>query len=117
MNDENIKFLIQNLPAIIAALLTPISVIVLGWMNLRRTSQAEAAAKIDRAEVAKETKTAITEVHDAVNGKMEKLLEVTRVSSKAEGKKEESDEQSQRDATPLKIEIVEQPVPVKVVEE
>lgn len=108
MNDENIKLLIQNLPAIIGALLTPISVIVLGWLNYRRTGQAELAGKVDRAEVAAKIESKVDDVAHSVNGQSEKLLALTRVSSKAEGKKEESDEQTARDATssePLKVEV------------
>ena len=55
----------------VAAILTPISVIIVGWITNRK----------------------LTKVHDSVNGKMEKLLEVSNAASKAEGVKEEKESQ------------------------
>lgn len=72
MNDAVWIKLIDQLPAI----LTAIGVIVGAYFSYRANQQGKVnAAKIE-------------EVHTGVNGKMEKLLEVSKAASRAEGRLE-----------------------------
>lgn len=114
MNDTVWLKLIDNLPAIIAAfasVLTALGVVVVAYFNYRTNVLAKAAVEQSQSNGIK-----IAEVGTAVNGKMERLLEVSNAKAHAEGMKEEKDEQNVRD-TPVKVEIVQQPVPVTVVKE
>lgn len=100
MNDETLKALFQNLPAIITAL----GVLLTAYLSYRSNQQSKAnALKLEQVE-------------HSVNGKMQELLDVSTTAAKAEGKSEERTEQLARD-TPVKVELVEKPVPVKVIDE
>ena len=91
MKDIILK-LIDQAPAIVTAL----GVIVAAYLSYKANQQG------------KQNATKIEEVHDSVNGKMEKLLEVTKAASRAEGLRE-GELLPQRVATDevVKVELVE----------
>ena len=103
MNEQTTIEFIKNLPQIIGAFGI---ILAAYWAYKAKTQGTQNAA-------------AIEVVRTDVNNKMQQLVETTARASKAEGKKEEAGEQAVREqaALPVKVEIVESPVAVKVVED
>lgn len=90
MSDKTAELLITNLPAILTAL----GVMLVAYLNYRTNQLARVAAEKSTAAVDQSKANAakieantvkIEEVHKSTNGALEKLLEATRESSKAEG--------------------------------